>query len=164
VQAGPGRELELRVQWDTDVFDAATIEALIERFRQVLVAMAAHPGRRLLAIDLPDSGRRLRLDAWGDREPQSQALAPASEGVVAYSPPTTLIEQILAGIYAQVLGVDRVGVEESFFELGGDSLSAMRAVAAINTALDEQLTVPTLFEAPSVRALSQQLGNAKLSE
>jgi len=167
VQAGPGRELELRVQWDTDVFDAATIEALIERFRQVLVAMTAHPGRRLLAMDLPDSGRRLRLNAWGDRASQPQSsVAPVSspEDVVAYSPPTTLIEQILAGIYAQILGVDRVGVDESFFELGGDSLSAMRAVAAINTALDEQLTVPTLFDAPSVRALSQQLGNAKLSE
>jgi Phosphopantetheine attachment site len=56
-----------------------------------------------------------------------------------------------------VLEVDRVGVDESFFDLGGDSLSAMRAIAAINAALDSHLGVPTLFEAPSVRSLSQRL-------
>ena len=71
--------------------------------------------------------------------------------------PASLVEQILTDIYAQVLGVDRVGVDESFFDLGGDSLSAMRAIAAINTALDTHLAVITLFDAPSVRSLSQQL-------
>jgi hypothetical protein len=75
-----------------------------------------------------------------------------------YRAPASPVEQVLAGIYAQVLGVDRVGVDESFFALGGDSLSAMRAIAAIKTALDMHLGVPTLFDAPSVRSLSQQLG------
>ena len=42
----------------------------------------------------------------------------------------------MAGIYAQVLGLERVGVDDSFFDLGGDSLSAMRVIAAINTGLD----------------------------
>ncbi|WP_234783762.1 thioesterase domain-containing protein, partial [Mycolicibacterium celeriflavum] len=64
----------------------------------------------------------------------------------------------LAGIYAQVLGVERVGVDDSFFELGGDSLLAMRVIAAINTSLDVHLAVRTLFQAPSVRALGQRLG------
>jgi thioesterase domain-containing protein/acyl carrier protein len=57
-----------------------------------------------------------------------------------------------------VLGVERVGIDDSFFDLGGDSLSAMRAVAAINTTLDAHLAVRTVFYAPSVRSLSQQLG------
>jgi acyl carrier protein len=64
----------------------------------------------------------------------------------------------LADIYAQVLDADRVGMDDSFFDLGGDSLSAMRAIAAINTALDVQLAVPALFDAPSVRSLSQHVG------
>lgn len=57
-----------------------------------------------------------------------------------------------------VLGLERVGVEDSFFDLGGDSLSAMRVIAAINTSLDVNLAVRTLFHAPSVRSLCQQLG------
>ena len=50
-----------------------------------------------------------------------------------YRAPASPTEEILAGIYAQVLGVERVGVDDSFFDLGGDSLSAMRVIAAINT-------------------------------
>jgi len=75
-----------------------------------------------------------------------------------YRAPASPVEEILAGIYAEVLGVERVGVDDSFFDLGGDSLLAMRLVAAIETGLDTRLAVPTVFEAPSVRSLSQQLG------
>jgi thioesterase domain-containing protein/acyl carrier protein len=75
-----------------------------------------------------------------------------------YRAPADAVEEILAGIYAQVLGLDRVGVDDSFFDLGGDSLAAMRLVAAINTSLDAGLAVRTLFHAPSVRSLRQELG------
>jgi amino acid adenylation domain-containing protein/thioester reductase-like protein len=75
-----------------------------------------------------------------------------------YRAPASPTEAILAGIYAEVLGVERVGVEDSFFDLGGDSLSAMRVITAINTALDIHLAVPVLFKAPSVASLSRQLG------
>jgi glycopeptidolipid biosynthesis protein len=86
--------------------------------------------------------------------------APEYQNVVAYTPPATPTEEILAGIYGQVLGLDRVGVENSFFDLGGDSLSAMRVVAAINTSFDANLSVRALFEAPSVRGVSQRLDDA----
>ncbi|WP_231996895.1 condensation domain-containing protein, partial [Mycobacterium scrofulaceum] len=63
----------------------------------------------------------------------------------------------LAGIYAQVLGVERVGIDDSFFDLGGDSLSAMRLVAAINTGLHARLGVRMLFEAPTIRHLAPRV-------
>ena len=66
----------------------------------------------------------------------------------------------MAGIYARVLGLERVGVDDSFFELGGDSLSAMRVIAAINTGLDAGLAVRTLFDAPTVAQLAPRLGEA----
>ena len=67
VVAAPGRELGLRVEFDTDVFDAASIEALIERLQQVVVAMTADPTRRLSSMDLLDAGEHARLDGWGNR-------------------------------------------------------------------------------------------------
>jgi amino acid adenylation domain-containing protein/non-ribosomal peptide synthase protein (TIGR01720 family) len=51
-----------------------------------------------------------------------------------YRAPTSAVEEILAGIYAQVLGLERVGVDESFFELGGDSISSMQVVARARAA------------------------------
>ncbi|MGA5467205.1 amino acid adenylation domain-containing protein, partial [Mycobacterium sp. NPDC050041] len=67
------------------------------------------------------------------------------------------MEEILAGIFAEVLGVDRVGVDDSFFAMGGDSLSAMRVIAAINRALDSDLGVRVLFEAPTVAELAARV-------
>jgi non-ribosomal peptide synthetase component F len=163
IQALPGRELELRVQFRTDVFDLARIEALMERFQQALAAMTDDPTRRLSSMDQLDWSGYARLDGRDDRAVSAQpAPTPVSQpeyhGNGGGYAPATRVEHILAGIYAQVLGVDRVGVDESFFDLGGDSLSAMRAIAAINTALDIHLAVPTFFDAPSVTSLSQQLG------
>ncbi|WP_165608504.1 non-ribosomal peptide synthetase, partial [Mycolicibacterium fortuitum] len=75
-----------------------------------------------------------------------------------YRAPSTATEEILAGIYAQVLGLERVGVDDSFFDLGGDSILAMRVVAAVNTDLDAGLAVRTLFDAPTVAQLAPHVG------
>jgi non-ribosomal peptide synthase protein (TIGR01720 family) len=164
VQAVPGRELELYVQYRADVFDAAGIETLIERFKQALVAMTTDPTQPLSSLDLLDGGEHARPD-WSSNHALPAQPVPTAVSASEYHhdggghhAPATLVEQILTGIYTQVLGVDRVGVDESFFALGGDSLSAMRAIAAINTALDTHLAVTTLFQAPSIRGLSQHLG------
>ena len=57
-----------------------------------------------------------------------------------------------------MLGVERVGVDDSFFDLGGDSLSAMRLIAAVNAGLNAGLSVRALFEAPSVAQLATRIG------
>jgi non-ribosomal peptide synthetase component F len=163
VQALPGRELELHVQYRADVFDAADIAALIERFEQVLVAMTDNPSRPLPSTDVEAGGKRARTNGNGtgavSAQPTTAALSAAEHrgNGDGYRPPTTLVEQILADIYTQVLGVDRVGIDESFFDLGGDSLAAMRVIAAVNAALDIDLALPMLFDAPSVRGLSELL-------
>ncbi|MGD1344654.1 amino acid adenylation domain-containing protein [Mycobacterium seoulense] len=84
----------------------------------------------------------------------ARALPPPDYTTEHYRAPATAVEEILAGIYAQVLGVERVGVDDSFFNLGGDSLSAMRLIAAINTGLDADLAVRALFDAPTVAQLA----------
>nr|WP_245846873.1 phosphopantetheine-binding protein [Mycobacterium szulgai] len=71
-----------------------------------------------------------------------------------YRAPTTATEALLASIYSQVLGVREVGVDDSFFDLGGDSISALRVIAAVNKSLDVDLNVRALFDASSVGSLS----------
>ena len=60
--------------------------------------------------------------------------APEYQDTDHYRAPADAVEEILAGIYAQVLGLERVGVEESFFELGGDSILSMQVVARARAA------------------------------
>jgi amino acid adenylation domain-containing protein/non-ribosomal peptide synthase protein (TIGR01720 family) len=84
--------------------------------------------------------------------------APEYQDVDHYHAPSSAVEEILAGIFAQILGLDRVGVDDSFFDLGGDSLSAMHLIAAINTGLDAGLGVGAVFEAPTVAQLAPQIG------
>ncbi|OBF01958.1 non-ribosomal peptide synthetase, partial [Mycobacterium sp. ACS4054] len=79
-----------------------------------------------------------------------------------YRSPTTAVEDLLATVYAQTLGLDRVGIDDSFFDLGGDSLSAMRLIPAINAALGTDLVVHQLFDAPTIAQLAPRL-NAESS-
>ena len=60
--------------------------------------------------------------------------APEYQDVDRYRAPASAVEEILAGIYAQVLGLERVGVDDSFFELGGDSILSMQVVARARAA------------------------------
>jgi amino acid adenylation domain-containing protein len=74
-----------------------------------------------------------------------------------YVAPRTAIEAILADIWAEILERDRVGVDDDFFDLGGDSLLAALAMARIGDAFQIELPVVSLFEAPSVAAMALAL-------
>ena len=87
-----------------------------------------------------------------------RALPPPEYSAGVYRAPATLTEEVLAGLDAQVLGLQRVGVDDWFFDLGGDSLSAMRLVAAVNKSFDAGLAVRAVFEAPTVAGLALRIG------
>ncbi|WP_312870297.1 non-ribosomal peptide synthetase [Gordonia asplenii] len=75
----------------------------------------------------------------------------------AFVAPRTQMESVVADIFAQVLGVDAVSVTESFFDLGGNSLSATKVTARIGVAINRQVPVADLFEAPTVAKLAEHV-------
>jgi non-ribosomal peptide synthase protein (TIGR01720 family) len=146
IQAVPGNELDLRIQYRTDVFDDDSIQRLISELDRALVAMATNPGQPLAPLSGCENLARRIASTPEDRT-----------SAAGYTAPTNAVQQILCETYAQVLGVDRVGLDDSFFELGGDSLSAMRLVTAIRVALDIQVSLPVLFDSPTVRKLGERI-------
>ncbi|MBF6415523.1 non-ribosomal peptide synthetase [Nocardia cyriacigeorgica] len=74
-----------------------------------------------------------------------------------YLAPHGPVEQAVAEVFADVLGSERVGADESFFELGGNSLSATRVVARVNAALGSTIALRDLFDAPTVAQLSARI-------
>jgi amino acid adenylation domain-containing protein len=76
----------------------------------------------------------------------------------AYVAPRTATEEMLASIWAEVLGLERVGIEENFFELGGHSLLAMQLVLRVRQALSVELPLRELFVNPTIARVSACLG------
>ena len=160
----------------------AALTALDGVEQAVVIAREDRPGdKRLVGYITGTADPVLARDALADRLPpymvpaavvvmdalpltvngklDTRALpAPEYHDGDRYRAPAGALEEILAGIYAQVLGVQQVGIDDSFFDLGGDSLSAMRLIAAINTSLDANLSVRTLFDAPTVAQLAPRIG------
>lgn len=101
----------------------------------------------LQAFPLTPSGKidRLALPAPGKE-------AELSEGFVA---PRTELEEVLAGIFAEVLQVERVGIMDDFFALGGHSLLATQISSRVREALHAELSVRKIFEEPTVSGLSR---------
>jgi glycopeptidolipid biosynthesis protein len=90
----------------------------------------------------------------------TRALPPPEyQDIERYRAPSSAIEQNLAGIYAEVLGLERVGVDESFFDLGGDSISSMQVLARARAA-GLKCSLRDVFVEQTVARLAQVAGLA----
>ncbi|HLT27545.1 MAG TPA: amino acid adenylation domain-containing protein, partial [Zeimonas sp.] len=94
-----------------------------------------------------------KLDRKSLPAPAGAGSEPASTFVAARTP----IEEALVAIWADVLGRERVGVHDDFFDLGGHSLTATQAMSRMRAVLGADLPLHALFEAPTVAGLSQRI-------
>jgi len=119
-------------------------EALAARLPAYMVPTVIAP---LAELPLTPSGKvdRLALCRWETEPGASRAEAVA---------PRTPVEAVLAGIWAEVLGIPRAGVDDDFFSLGGHSLLATRAISRVCNAFGLEIGVRSLFESPTPARLA----------
>jgi phthiocerol/phenolphthiocerol synthesis type-I polyketide synthase E len=97
--------------------------------------------------------------ASGPTAPRARHQRPALG--VSYAPPGDDLERQLAGICEDLLGIGGIGMNDSFFDLGGDSLVAVRLVARIRERLDVDLDVRALFDCATIARLANRLRDAQ---
>jgi phthiocerol/phenolphthiocerol synthesis type-I polyketide synthase E len=74
-----------------------------------------------------------------------------------YLPPRSDLERLIAAVWQELLGIEQVGIDDHFFEMGGNSLIALQALLRLEKKLAVRLSIATLFEGPTVRSLGEIL-------
>jgi hypothetical protein len=112
------------------------------------------------AVFVELAGLPLSVNGKVDRAalPAPDGVRPDPGGFVAPQTPT---EQRLAGIWADVLGLDQIGASDSFFELGGHPLLATRVVSRTRAAFGTALALAALFDHPTVRGLARVIDRSE---
>ena len=108
----------------------------------------------LESLPLTPNGKldRKALPAPEPTGPELNQLCPA---------PRTPIEEILASIWAEVLKLDSVGIQDNFFDIGGHSLLATQVVSRVRNGCGVDLALRDVFEAPTIEALAQRVQSHK---
>ncbi|MCP4663291.1 MAG: amino acid adenylation domain-containing protein [bacterium] len=135
----------------------ATAELRIDEVREFLAAALPEymvPAAFVVLDELPrtPSGKV-------DRRSLPVPEEDRTEEDVGYVAPRDETEEVVAEIFAEVLGVERVGVTDNFFELGGHSLLATRLITRVRNAFEVDLPVRDFFAAPTVARLAVVIGN-----
>jgi amino acid adenylation domain-containing protein len=104
---------------------------------------------------------RLPLTANGKVDRKALPAPEIASVVERYVAPRTPVEEEVAGIWAEVLHLERVGVEESFFDLGGHSLLATRVVSRVREVFGVDVSLRALFEGPTVAQMAARVDAAQ---
>jgi acyl carrier protein len=126
------------------------------------VDLLQYLARRLPAYMVPTyviAVEEFPLNASGKIDKAALPALDSVDAKTAYVPPRTLLEAMLTDMYARLLGREQVGIDDGFFDLGGNSLQAMQLITQIDEELaaDIDVNVAAVFLAPSSRQLAEFL-------
>jgi len=152
-----GDNLVVECDYNTNLYDEDTIRQWLSGFQTLLEGVVSNPNQQLsqlpLAIEIDQSAPRKQVRRVA---PKATAKIPKSVGE-EHIAPRNQTEERLARIWCEILNVKSVSCRANFFELGGQSLSAVALFTKIEQEFGRKLPLATLFASPTIEVLAARL-------
>jgi acyl carrier protein len=129
-----------------------------------LAAVLAAAGEPHVLVSPMDIEERMRALAVPPAPAHSGTLYERPELETDYAEPTNEVEEGMAALWQELLGVDRIGIHDDFFGLGGHSLMATQIISRVRDMFQLELSLAAIFEAPTVAKLSALVEEAIIAE
>ncbi|HET6211302.1 MAG TPA: condensation domain-containing protein [Micromonosporaceae bacterium] len=137
-----------RLEYDGALFEAATAARIAADYARVLAAALTNPDMRL--ADLP-------VETPAGSQPAVAPVQPAGSTAQEWVPPRTAAEELVAGVWAEVLDRQQIGALDDFFDLGGHSLLALRVITRLSAAAEVELPIQAFFADTTVAGVAAEL-------
>lgn len=159
-----GATLPGEIFYPGELFTPATVECIRDRFLLLLSTLTTQFRQPISTIAALSEAERGIIARWEAARTESEAGDHAAvqrdeeqAGEDDENEPRTPFEELLAGIWRQVLEIEWVGIHDNFFRIGGHSLLATQLMAQLQEVLDLELPLQIIFDAPTIAGLAEAI-------
>jgi hypothetical protein len=152
---------QARLEYNTALFDESTAVEIAAGYQRVLTDVLSQPAVRTSALRVRSEPAAL---AGPPESPPAAQVGRRSTTRPDYVAPRTAAEELVAAVWSEVLGVDRIGALDNFFDLGGHSLLALRVIARLSAATEIDLTIHRFFADMTVAGIAAEVERVLAAE